>query len=46
MSIEKRFHLWKVKFIKKEYCYMEQVIREWLELAEMDYGVAMHLFEN
>ena len=25
---------------------MEQVIREWLELAEMDYGVAMHLFEN
>ncbi len=25
---------------------MEQVIREWLELAEMDYGVAMHLFGN
>ena len=25
---------------------MEQVIREWLELAEMDYGVALHLFEN
>lgn len=24
---------------------MEQVIREWLELAEMDYGVAMHLIE-
>lgn len=25
---------------------MDQVIKEWLNLAEMDYGVATHLFEN
>ncbi len=25
---------------------MEQIIKEWLDLAEMDYGVATHLFEN
>lgn len=25
---------------------MDKVIKEWLNLAEMDYGVATHLFEN
>lgn len=25
---------------------MDQITKEWLDLAEMDYGVAAHLFEN
>lgn len=35
-----------MKYIRKGYYCMEQETKQWLDMAEMDYGVAKHLFEN
>lgn len=32
--------------MRKEYCYMDQETVRWMKLAEMDYGVAEHLFKT